>query len=184
MSIWYFSFLAFITLIINPLNCLLMGFKKKFSVALTSSVLNLKGELVAYKRTPRTYVLKRSEKYVLPKTSYEVDVENLLPQFGISGVVTSEDMHKHHLSPGKDGRMYLCCFDLPERKLVPTIRLWLAHQVLNEKFGLDIVSLGSEFAGEGEFFVMARALKKEDASLSIIDVVLRICEAVIVIELI
>lgn len=184
MSIWCFQFLAIITLIINPLNCLLVGFKKKFSVALTSSVLNLKGELVAYKRTPETYELKRSEKCVLPKTSYEVDVENLLPQFGISGKVTNEDMHKHHLSPGKDGRMYLCSFDLLERQLVPTIRLWLAHQVLIEKFGLDIVSLGNEFEGNGEFFTLARALKKEDASLSITDVVLRICEAVVAIELI
>lgn len=155
---------------------------RKFSVILTSDVLNLKGRLVAVLRLPATYQISRNERYQVPETSYEVDVESLLPQFGIVGEVTNEDMHKHHLSPGKDGRMYLCCFKITEQSLIPTIRLWLAHQVLAERFGLDIAEMTGEFTGDGEFFQKARSLKSEDSSLSFTDIVLRVCEAEVKIE--
>ena len=155
---------------------------KKISVILTSDVLNLNGELVAELRSPATYQISRSEKYQIPETSYEVDVESLLSQFGISGEVSKVDMHKHHLSPGKDGRMYLCCFKLTEQSLIPTIKLWLTHQVLVEKFGLDIATMNSEFTGDEEFFEKARSLKGGDSSLSFTDIVLRVCEAEVKIE--
>lgn len=159
-----------------------MGNVRKFSVILTSDVLNLNAELVAELRSPATYQISRSEKYQIPETSYEVDVESLLPQFGITGEVTKEDMHKHHLSPGKDGKMYLCCFKLTEQSLIPTIRLWLAHQVLVEKFGLDIADMSSEFTGDGEFFEMARVLKEKDSSLYFTDIVLHVCDAEVKVE--
>lgn len=155
---------------------------RKFSVILTSNVLNLNAELVAYLRTQETYVLSRKATETLPESSYEVDVESLLSQFGISGKVTKENMHKHHLSPGKDGKMYLCCFNIPDKHLVSIIKLWLAHQILIEKFGLDIAEMNSEFAGDAEFFRKARALKKEDSSLNFTDIVLRVCGAEVKID--
>ena len=150
---------------------------RKFSVILASDVLNLNAELTAYLRTPETYVLSRKAGEKLPDVSYEVDVESLIPQFGIDGPVTLEDMHKHHLSPGKNGRMYLCSFSILDDGLVPIIKLWLAHQVLVEKYGLDIAKMSSDFVEDGKFFQKARTLKKEDPSLYFTDIVLRVCEA-------
>ena len=154
--------------IINPKNLLLMGYKRKFSVTLTSSVLNLEAELVAYKRTPETYMMSRKE---IPSVSYEVDVENCLPQLNLSpGNVSEEAMHKHHLSPGRDGRMYLCCTPLPDKALVPIIKLWLAHQALCVEFGLDIVQLE-------EFYKKAVENKIIQECDDVTDFVLKVCNA-------
>ena len=161
---------------------------KKFSVILTSDVLNLNGELVAYFRTPATYQLKRNQKSELPETSYEVDVEALLSQFGISGEVSNEAMHKHHLSPGKDGKIYMCAFEVKDEQLISTIKLWVAHQVLVEKFGIDIMTVLTDFytnkvfSGTDEFSKKAETLRQNDSSVNFTDIVLRVCEATVKIE--
>ena len=78
---------------------------RKFEVLLESDALKFGGRLTGYLRTPATYQISRSKSCEKPGTSYEVDVESLLGQFGISGKVNEEDMHKHHLSMGKDGNV-------------------------------------------------------------------------------
>lgn len=155
---------------------------RKFEVLLESDALKIGGRFVGYLRTPATYQISRSKSFEKPETSYEVDVESLLGQFGISGEVNEEDMHKHHLSMGRDGKCYMCAFEITERNLVPTIRLWLAHQVLVEKFGIDIMEIDRNFSGTSEFSKKARKLKKIDPSISFTDTVLRICGAEVKIE--
>jgi len=165
-----------------------MGKVRKFSVILTSDVLNLNGELVAYLRTPENYQLKRNQKKELPEISYEVDVEILLPQFGIQGKVSDEAMHKHHLSPGKDGKIYMCAFLITENNLVSTAKLWLAHQVLVEKFGIDIMTVLTDFysnkafSGTDKFSQKAETLRQKDSSINFTDIVLCVCEAAVKIE--
>jgi hypothetical protein len=155
---------------------------RKFEVTLESDVLKISGRLIGYLRTPDTYQISRSKSCEKPGTSYEVDVESLLGQFGISGNVNEEDMHKHHLSMGKDGKCYVCAFEITERNLVPTIRLWLAHQVLVEKFGIDIVEIDRNFFGTTEFSKKAKMFKDANPSISFTDTVLRVCGAEVKIE--
>lgn len=156
---------------------------RKFLAVLASGVLNLRAVLVAYLRNSETYVLSRDKNYLPPEVSYEVDVSEMIPQFKIYGDGdTMAICVKHHLVPGGDGNMYLCCFEITEENLVSTIRFWLAHQVLVEKFGIDIVNIGAEFAGDGEFFQKARALKLENPSLGVTDIVLSVCDAQVEIE--
>lgn len=150
---------------------------RKFEVLLESDALKIGGRLTGYLRTPATYQISRSKSCEKPGTSYEVDVESLLGQFGISGKVNEEDMHKHHLSMGKDGKCYMCAFEITERNLVPTIRLWLAHQVLVEKFGIDIVEIDRNFSGSSEFSKEAKKLKETNPSIGFTDTVLRVCGA-------
>ena len=155
---------------------------RKFEVILESDVLKLGGRLVGYLRIPATYQISRSKSFEKPESSYEVNVEGLLGQFGISGEVNEEDMHKHHLSMGKDGKCYMCAFEITERNLVPTIKLWLAHQVLVEKFGVDIIEIDRNFSGTSEFSKKAKKFKETNPSISFTDTVLSVCGAKVKIE--
>jgi hypothetical protein len=155
---------------------------RKFEVILESDVLKLGGRLVGYLRIPATYQISRSKSFKKQESSYEVNVEGLLGQFGISGEVNEEDMHKHHLSMGKDGKCYMCAFEITERNLVPTIRLWLAHQVLVEKFGIDIMEIDRDFSGASEFSKKAKKLKEINPSITFTDTILRVCGAEVKIE--
>lgn len=121
-----------------------MQISKKFRVKLDSSMLTLDVEIDAIKRNPSNYQIKRDATYELPKSSYEVVVNNSLSSLGVSSLITKEEMENHHIASGKDGNYYLCCFYMDDDNLQPTIQLWIAHQLLFVCENKDIVKTGDK----------------------------------------
>ena len=121
-------------------------------------------------RDKTSYVLNRV-KAEIPETSYEVNLKGILPYLLTSDTVSRDDAHNHHIAYGSDGENYLCCFNITEKSLIPTVHIWLAHQVLFKMTGIDIVDIDSEFSMDNDFCKKARLLKSQNPSLKLYEIV-------------
>ena len=146
------------------------NFIKTVFIRLEGVGLNINCKLTAHMRDKTSYVLNRV-KAEIPETSYEVNLKGILPYLLTSDTVSRDDAHNHHIAYGSDGENYLCCFNITEKSLIPTVHIWLAHQVLFKMTGIDIVDIDSEFSMDNDFCKKARLLKSQNPSLKLYEIV-------------
>ena len=160
--------------------------EKRFKVTVSGDNFNLIGELIAYWRTPETYETRYDFERV--PESYELLLgKDLLLSLLSAENPTDDQIRGHHISRGfnksgePNGNLYACTPNLSKERLIGTLKIWLAHQILFHLTGKDIMELRS-FSGDAEFFQNARQIHEENPSMSTAEIIFHAANVSTVIE--